>query len=62
MSEKLEPVTKEWFDDMKARLEAKGFKVKNKWRKGTTQIHLEDLVLDESAPTSDKAKGGDDGK
>ena len=58
MGEKLEPVSKEWFDDMKARLEAKGFKVKNKWRKGTTQIHLEDLVLDESPKQTKPERAG----
>lgn len=43
--EKLKPVSKEWFEMMKKRLEANGYKVKNKWRKGTTTIHLEDIVL-----------------
>lgn len=47
MDENLEPVTKEWFDAMKTSLEAKGFRVKNKWRKGTTSIYLEDIVLSE---------------
>ena len=50
MGEKLEPVTKEWFEEMKARLEANGFKVVNKWRKGTTSVKLGDLVLDEKPP------------
>lgn len=43
--EKLEPITKEWYDTMKARLEANGYTVKNKWRKGTTSIHLGDIEL-----------------
>lgn len=48
MREKLEPVTKEWFDGMKARLEARGFVVTNKWRKGTTSLHLKEIVLSEA--------------
>lgn len=48
MKEKLEPVTKEWFEQMKTRLEASGYVVTNKWRKGTTSLHLKEIVLDES--------------
>ena len=49
--EKLQPVSKEWFETMKQRLEADGYKVKNRWRKGTVAIHLEEIVLsDEVQP------------
>lgn len=53
MNEKLEPVTKEWFEEMKARLEAKGYTVINKWRKGTTTIKLGDIVLSETPPAKE---------
>jgi hypothetical protein len=48
MREKLEPVTEEWFEGMKKQLEDNGYKVKNKWRKGTVAIHLEEIVLSEN--------------
>lgn len=48
--EKLQPVSKEWFETMKQRLEANGYKVKNKWRKGTVVLHLEPIVLSEEQP------------
>lgn len=57
--EKLEPMSKERFDELKTALEAKGYKVKNRWRKGTTSLHLEDIVLSKSAPlqtSKDKEK------
>ena len=48
MKEKLEPITKEWYEEKKALLEANGYTVTNKWRKGTTTLHLSPIVLSET--------------
>lgn len=42
-----EGYTKEEFERMKAKLEAKGFTVISKWRKGLKTIKLGDTVLSE---------------
>ena len=47
MREIIEPMSKEYFDEMKARVEAAGYTVVNKWRKGTKTIKLGDIVLSE---------------
>ena len=43
------PETREEFDDLKARLEARGFSVLTRWRKGLVNIRLGDIVLSEAA-------------
>lgn len=54
--EKLEPITKEWYDQMKARLEAAGYGVKNKWRKGTVQLHI-GVLVPKRKPTTKSERG-----
>lgn len=44
-----EPYTKEQYDELKASLEAKGFTVVTKYRKGLKHIKLGDLVLSEQS-------------
>lgn len=51
MSEDLLPFTRERFEALKARLEAKGYTVVSQWRPNLTHIRLGDIVLTpEEAP------------
>ena len=51
------PQTREEYDQMKARLEAGGFTVITKWRKGLKQIRLGDIVLSGARADSETSDG-----
>ena len=51
------PQTREEYDQMKARLEALGFTVITKWRKGLKQIRLGDIVLSGARADSETSDG-----
>lgn len=40
-------ITKEWYDEKKAALEAAGYIVKTKWRKNLKVISIGEIVLSE---------------
>lgn len=44
-TEKLTPFTKERFEALKKAYEDAGYKILNKWRKGTTVLKLGDIIL-----------------
>lgn len=44
------PETREEYDAYRAELEARGFTVLTRWRKGLKRIRLGDIVLSDSKP------------
>jgi len=46
MKDKIEPYTKEKFEEIKAKLTDAGYTTKTKWRKGLKTISLEPIILE----------------